>query len=394
MVATDTATPVVAGRGARVTRVRPSPQAVGLAALLLTVSIWAAFALSARALAASTLLPADAALLRFGVPLVVLAPALWRRRRALAAVRPGPAAKIVCGAGVPFFLAAMFGGSLTSASFVGAIVPGMVPLFVSALMVARGRGLPRGTQSAGLLLIAAGVVALVSRYAVPFDADVMLGSGTLLVASGLWALYTVGLREVDLDPVGSIGLLCLPSFAVIGLLVAAGVLPTGLAHAAGADIALFLVVQGLGVGLCAGLLYAFAIRRLGAERASVVGSLSPVAVVLLAIPLLGERPTVAVLVGVPLITAGVVLANRVPRVRSAEDGPTASGTPAGAGGTAPSGARTGTDDPPSVPVGAAAPAPHGDATRAPLASARADAAGPSRTDPPARTVVPEVSRDA
>ncbi|WP_254712009.1 DMT family transporter [Streptomyces sp. TRM64462] len=292
---------------------RMSPQAVGLAALLLTVSVWAAFALSARALSASTLLPADAALLRFGVPLVVLAPALWRRRRALAAVRPGPAAKIVCGAGVPFFLAAMFGGSLTSAAFVGAIVPGMVPLFVSALMVARGRGLPRGTQGAGLALIAVGVVALVSRYAVPFDRDVMLGSGTLLVASGLWALYTVGLREVDLDPVGSIGLLCVPSFALVALLVAVGALPSGLANAAADDIALFLVVQGLGVGLCAGLLYAFAIRRLGAERSSVIGSLSPVAVVLLAIPLLGERPTAAVVVGVPLITAGVVLANRRPR---------------------------------------------------------------------------------
>ncbi|GAA4893779.1 DMT family transporter [Streptomyces coeruleoprunus] len=308
MVATNiVGTTAVAGR-----RPRPalSPHAVGMAALLLTVSIWAAFALSARALSTSTLLPADAALLRFGVPLVVLAPALWRRRRALAAVRPGAAAKIVCGAGVPFFLAAMYGGALTSAAFVGSIVPGMVPLFVSALMVARGARLPRGTQGAGLVLIAAGVVALVWRYAVPFDADVMLGSGTLLVASGLWALYTVGLREVNLDPVGSIGLLCLPSFAVIALLVAVGVLPTGLAHAEGGDVLLFLVVQGLGVGLCAGLLYAFAIRRLGAERSSVVGSLSPVAVVLLAIPLLGERPTLAVLVGVPLITAGVVLANR------------------------------------------------------------------------------------
>ncbi|GGQ18312.1 hypothetical protein GCM10010249_41130 [Streptomyces roseolilacinus] len=311
MVATNAVGAPAVGRG--VFPGRPSPRAAGMAALLLTVSIWAAFALSARALSASTLLPADAALLRFGVPLVALAPALWRRRRALAAVRPGPAVKIVCGAGVPFFLAAMFGGSLTSASFVGAIVPGMVPLFVSALMVARGRGVPRGTQGAGLALIAAGVVALVWRYAVPFDGDVMLGSGTLLVASGLWALYTVGLREVDLDPVGSIGLLCLPSLAVVAVLVAAGVLPTGFADAAVADVALFLVVQGLGVGLCAGLLYAFAIRRLGAERSSVVGSLSPVAVVLLAIPLLGERPTVAVLVGVPLITTGVVLANRRPR---------------------------------------------------------------------------------
>ncbi|UQA96904.1 DMT family transporter [Streptomyces halobius] len=321
---TNTAQPSAAGAGSRSPargggRGVVSPQAVAFLALLLTVGIWAGFALSARALSASTLLPADAALLRFGVPLVVLAPALWRRRRRLVTVRPGPAAKIICGAGVPFFLAAMYGGSLTSAAFVGAIVPGMVPLFVSALMVAGGRSIPRGTQSAGLVLIVAGVVALVWRYTAALDEDVLLGSGALLVASGLWALYTVGLREVDLDPVGSIGLLCLPSFAVIALLVMAGVLPTGLARAAGGDIALFLVVQGLGVGLCAGLLYAFAIRRLGPERSSVVGSLSPVAVVLLAVPLLHESPTLPVLIGVPLITTGVALANRRPRPKVSPD---------------------------------------------------------------------------
>lgn len=308
----DTAGPPAGNTG----RFGLSPHAEGMVALAVTVAIWAAFALSARALGASTLLPADAALLRFGVPVLVLAPALWRRRRRIAAVRPGAAVKIVCGAGVPFFLAAMHGGALTSAAFVGSIVPGMVPLFVAALMAARGRDLPRGAQVAGLALIAAGVAALVWRYVVPVDADVLEGAGTLLVASGLWALYTVGLRDVDLDPVGSIGLLCLPSFAVIALLVLTGALPTGLAHAAGGDIVLFLVVQGLGVGLCAGLLYAFAIRRLGAERSSVVGSLSPVAVVLLAIPVLGESPTAAVLVGVPLITVGVVLANRRPAART------------------------------------------------------------------------------
>ncbi|MCY9784087.1 DMT family transporter [Nocardiopsis sp. EMB25] len=296
-----------------------SSRAVGMLALLLTVTIWAGFALSARALGDSTLSPADAALLRFGVPLVVLAPALWRRRHRLAAVRPGPAAKIICGAGVPFFLAAMYGGSLTSAAFVGAIVPGMVPLFVSALMVAGGGSAPRGTQPVGLALIVAGAAALVWRHTAELDADVLLGSGTLLVASGLWALYTVGLREVDLDPVGSIGLLCLPSFAVVGLLALTGVLPTGLARAAVADLALFLVVQGLGVGLCAGLLYAFAIRRLGPQTSSVVGSLSPVVVVLLAIPLLDESPTLSVLVGVPLIATGVVLANRRPRPKAAAD---------------------------------------------------------------------------
>ncbi|MFJ7207054.1 EamA family transporter [Streptomyces sp. NPDC098789] len=315
MVAIDTPAGAPPRGPGRALARRFSPQTVGMAALVVTVAIWAAFALSARALSASSLLPADAALLRFGVPLLLLAPALWRRRRRIAAVRPGPAVKIVCGAGVPFFLAAMHGGSLTSAAFVGSIVPGMVPLFVTALMVARGHRAPRGAQAAGLALIAVGVAVLVWRYVVPVDTDVMEGAGTLLVASGLWALYTVGLKEVDLDPVGSIGLLCLPSFVIIAVLVLTGALPTGLAHAAGSDIALFFVVQGLGVGLCAGLLYAFAIRRLGAERSAVMGSLSPVAVVLLAVPVLGESPTAAVLVGVPLITTGVVLANRRPRTR-------------------------------------------------------------------------------
>ncbi|MFI5671250.1 DMT family transporter [Streptomyces sp. NPDC051704] len=322
MVTTHTGPATAPPQAARAAvRPRLSPQAKGAVALAVTVLIWAAFALSARALSSSSLLPADAALLRFGVPLLVLAPALWRRRRQMAAVRPATALKIACGAGVPFFLAAMYGGSLTSAAFVGSIVPGMVPLFVSALMIAAGKGLPRGTQAAGLGLIAVGVVALVWRHVVPLNTQVLAGAGILLVASGLWALYTVGLKEVDLDPVGSIGLLCLPSFAVMALLVLTGVLPTGLASAAGSDIALFLVVQGLGVGLCAGLLYAFAIRSLGAERSSAVGSLSPVAVVLLAIPLLGEEPTAAVLVGVPLITAGVALANRRPRTTARNQQP-------------------------------------------------------------------------
>ncbi|MET9514746.1 DMT family transporter [Streptomyces sp. NPDC002994] len=290
-------------------------EVAGMVALLLTVAVWAGFALSARALSTSTLEPADAALLRFGVPLLVLAPALWRRRRRFAAVGRWTALKIVGGAGVPFFLAAMYGGSLTSTAFVGAIVPGMVPLFVSVLMMSTGRGVPKRMQTAGLCLIATGVVALVSPYVVAVDGDVLFGSGMLLLASGLWALYTVGLREVDLDPIGSIGLLCAPSFVVVALLVLAGVLPTNLAAATWPDLAFFLLVQGLGVGLCAGLLYAFAIRRLGAERSAVVGSLSPVVATLLAIPLLDEPLTLAVLVGVPLITLGVVLANTRTRHR-------------------------------------------------------------------------------
>jgi drug/metabolite transporter (DMT)-like permease len=292
-----------------------SSRAAGFAALVATVVLWSAFALSDRALVGSTLRPADAALIRYGTPLLLLAPALWRRRRQYLAVSPAAALKIVIGGGVPFYLAAMYGGSLTTAAFVGALVPGMVPLFIAARGVRTGQA-PKGLQATGLALIALGVAALVAPDVAAVDTRILTGCGLLLCASGLWSLYTVGLREVSLDPVGSAGLLCLPTFAVMLLLVLTGVLPTDLVHAAPGDLLLFLAVQGVGSGVCSGLLYAFAIRRLGPRQCSTVGSLSPALTAVLAVPLLGESLTVAVLAGIPLIAFGVLLANRLPGTRA------------------------------------------------------------------------------
>ncbi|WP_084725160.1 DMT family transporter [Streptacidiphilus melanogenes] len=286
---------------------------LGVAALVATVCLWSAFALSDRALASSSLRPADAALIRFGLPALALAPALWRRRGQFtraAGLRWAPALKIVLGGGVPFYLAATYGGALTSAAFVGALVPGMVPLFVAALAVRAGR-VPRGLQGAGLGLIGLGALALVGPDVAGVGGHTLAGVGLLLLASGLWAVYTVGLREISLDPVASMGLLCVPTFAVIALLALFGVLPsTLLTHAAPRDVLVFLLVQGVGTGICSGLFYATAIRRLGPERCTTVGSLSPVLTAAAAVPLLGERLTLPVLAGTALVAAGVMLANR------------------------------------------------------------------------------------
>jgi drug/metabolite transporter (DMT)-like permease len=290
---------------------------LGVAALLATVCLWSAFALSDRALASSSLRPADAALIRFGLPALALAPALWRRRgqfTGAAGLRWAPALKVVLGGGVPFYLAATYGGALTSAAFVGALVPGLVPLFIAALAVRAGR-VPRGLQGAGLGLIGLGALALVGPDLSGMGGHSLAGVGLLLLASGLWAVYTVGLREISLDAVASMGLLCVPTFAVIALLALLGVLPsTLLAHAgSGAgprDVLVFLLVQGVGTGICSGLFYATAIRRLGPERCTTVGSLSPVLTAAAAVPLLGERLTVTVLTGTALVAAGVMLANR------------------------------------------------------------------------------------
>jgi drug/metabolite transporter (DMT)-like permease len=140
------------------------------------------------------------------------------------------------------------------------------------------------------------------------DARTLTGVGMLLLASGLWALYTVGLRETGLDAVASTGLLCLTTCAVLAVLVLAGSLPSDLPHAAPGDVLLFVVLQGLGTGVCSGLFYAVAVRRLGAPISTAVGSLSPVLTAVVAAPLLGEALTAAVAAGTALIAAGVVCA--------------------------------------------------------------------------------------
>ncbi|MFI2412050.1 DMT family transporter [Streptomyces sp. NPDC018947] len=295
---------------------RPPLDVLGVVALAATVCLWSAFALSERVLASSTLKPADAALIRFGLPVVLLAPALWKRRRQYGGMRLGPAIKIAVGGGVPFYLAVTYGGSWTSAAFVGALVPGLAPLF-AVLLAARGRRAPKGVQGIGLGLIGLGAVALVAPEVADVNGRTLTGVGLLLLASGLWALYTVGLRETSLDAVASTGLLCVPTFAGVAVLVLTGVLPSTLTHAAPHDVLLFLVLQGLGTGVCSGLLYTVAVQRLGSPRCTTVGSLSPVLTAAAAVPLLGEALTPPVMTGTVLIAAGVLLANRTAASKAA-----------------------------------------------------------------------------
>jgi drug/metabolite transporter (DMT)-like permease len=159
-------------------------------------------------------------------------------------------------------------------------------------------------------LIGLGVMALVAPEVAGVNGRTLTGTGLLLLASGLWALYTVGLRETKLDAVASVGLVCAPTFAGVALLVLAGALPSTLVHAAPRDIVALLLVQGVGTGVCSGLLYAVAIRRLGSPRCTTVGSLSPAVTAVAAMPLLGEALTVPVTIGIALIAGGVILANR------------------------------------------------------------------------------------
>jgi drug/metabolite transporter (DMT)-like permease len=282
----------------------------GYGAIVVVVAIWAGFALSIRAIGASPLAPADVALIRFGLPAILLLPFLPSRLAALRRVRAGDAAMVVAGAGLPFFFIATAGGAATSATHVGALIAGTSPLSVAILGRAlEGRRIGAARWRA-IAIILAGVAALVLPQAGVSPMAMTTGTGLLLLASLLWGSYTLGLRRTGLDAIGCTLLLSLPSLAFLVIAILTGAVETHIGQFSLAQAAPFLLVQGLGVGVVASLAYAFAIARLGPARSAVIGSLAPALACLLAVPLLGEELTPAILIGVAAITAGVVRANR------------------------------------------------------------------------------------
>lgn len=298
----QTSTPLLPSAG--------SDRFTGYAAIAVAVTIWAGFALSIRAMGASGLTTADVALIRYGTPALLLCPFIPSRWAMLRRVSLTDALLVFAGAGLPFFWIAAAGGAATSAAHVSALIAGTVPVSVAIVaFLLTGARVP-SRRIGGLCVIVLGVLALVLAQSQVGRGDIWRGATMLLTASLLWGGYTIGLRRTGLDAIGCTLLVTLPSFLVLSVLFACGLVTTNFGAFDIREAMPFVFVQGLGVGVVSTLTYAVAISRLGPARSAVIGSLAPVLATLGAIPLLGETLTPAIALGVGAITFGVILANR------------------------------------------------------------------------------------
>ena len=87
-------------------------------------------------------------------------------------------------------------------------------------------------------------------------------------------------------------------------------LPSTLAQAPAAEIAMQAVYQGVLVVFVAMILYTFAVRQLGAQTVALLMAFVPGLSALAAVPLLGEPLSLLTLVGLGAVTLGAVLAAR------------------------------------------------------------------------------------
>ncbi|WP_201829063.1 DMT family transporter [Microvirga zambiensis] len=286
-------------------RIRPA--LIGWLAALATVTIWAVWAVATRHAVTHDLPPVAIGILRFGVPAVLLAPIAWRT--GLFPKGLGlPKSLGLLGSGAPFFLIVALGMQFAPAAEIGPLLPGTMPLFVALIgWLVFGEQLAR-MRAFGFALILIGVACIGGHGLFMTSNGTWRGHLLLLTGACLWGIYTHAYRRSGLSALQAASLIGLWSFLIL--------LPFGLPpliRAIGNGLAGPLVLQALLQGFLSGVagivFYGIAIDRLGASRAAAISPLAIVLAALFAIPMLGEIPDAAAMIGITLATLGVVLAS-------------------------------------------------------------------------------------
>ncbi|MEP0073446.1 MAG: DMT family transporter [Marinomonas sp.] len=284
---------------------------LGLLAAFITVCIWASWLVSVKMGVQSALTSFDLALMRYGLPTLVLLPFLYQSRRRLLAVPAWALLGIVLGAGIPFFFLSSQGMHYAPVSHAGLLIPGTFPLFVTAIAFFVFKEPLSRPRFIGLLAIMLGVLALLVISMWSLKGEVWKGDLLFLGASFFWAVYTISLRVAGLPPLAATGLLSIVSLVALLVMFITGSVTSGIGLVSTDELIWQFVVQAILVGLFAGFSYGYSINLLGAERTAAMGALTPVLAAIMAMPLLQESIGLAAALGLCFVCIGVVLASGI-----------------------------------------------------------------------------------
>lgn len=276
--------------------------ATGLAAGALVVAIWSAFLVVSRAGVLGSLAPTDIAALRIGVGFVATLPIV--ARFGLAGLRAHQAAVLVAAAGLGFPLQAYWAFAFAPAAHGAILMPGTLPLWTAILArIVLGEPIS-GRRLASLVLVLAGIGALATGLG-SAPPGAWIGDLLFAGASFSWAVFTVAARAWRIPPLAAVG--------VVG--VGAGLaylpfwslaLPKGVAAAPWSELVLHGLYHGLLAFLVAFVAYTRCVAAIGPGPTTMITALVPALGALLAVPILGEPVSAAALVGLALVTAGML----------------------------------------------------------------------------------------
>ena len=124
----------------------------------------------------------------------------------------------------------------------------------------------------------------------------------------MWAGYTLAFRRTGLKATETVGLVGLWSAVILTPYGLPGVIDA-VSAGYGREILIQLLIQGLLSGVVALVAFGIAIERLGSSRAASFTGLVPALAAVIAVPVLGEHPDTAAIIGVVATGVGVTLAS-------------------------------------------------------------------------------------
>jgi drug/metabolite transporter (DMT)-like permease len=307
-----------------------SPRSIGIAAAVITVGIWSAFIVIARASAQGTLSPYDIALARvLGASAVLLPLGWWMVRRERAGGRDPEASfmglsplgwkvTMACGlfGGFGYALLAYAGFFYAPAAHASVLMPGSLPLWTTllALFVLGTRITP--ARVVGLACIVGGdlLVGGASLLQAFEGGEVWKGDLLFMTAAMSWATYSVLARRYALDAVrATVAITVFAFFSYLpfyGLLVALDVIQSQWSHAPAAELLFQVVFQGVGSVVISGITFVRMIQYFGPVRSTMITALVPGLSALGAVLFLGEPLHWNLLAGLVLVTVGITFGVR------------------------------------------------------------------------------------
>lgn len=312
---------------------RLSPKTVGISAALITLIIWTAFIVIARASAQRTLTPFDIALARLVGAAVVLLPwGWWLVRRDVQRSPEGKAcpSSLFGLSPLSFRVSAsmgFFGGFLHAAIANGGFVyapaahasvlmPGSLPLWTTLLSmwILGSRITP--ARWFGLLLILLGdfLVGGASLLQAWDGGEVWKGDLLFIAGALCWSAYSVLARRYQVDPVrATIAITVFGVFSYIpvyAVLVFNQWLQSQIGEAPLGDFLFQMVFQGLFSVVISGITFTKMIQYFGPVRSTMITALVPGLSALGAVIFLGEPLSWGLLLGLALVTMGIVFGVR------------------------------------------------------------------------------------
>lgn len=281
------------------------PPLLGWLAALAAALIGSGWQIASRHGVTTTLGPVELAVMRYGVPALLLAP-LWLRPRRwpVGLSMPRCVLLVLCG-GLPFGLVVLAGALWAPAAHMGIFVAGSLPVFTAlgGWLVSDDRPAPARLVGLLLIVLGMGVYGAAGWNATP---GAWRGDLLFVLAALLWSAYTLAFRGSGLTPWQGAAMVNLGSaLLLLPVLLVAGA--PRLLSAPWTDVAWQVLGQGVMAGLLGLVVYSVAIARLGAARAALSAALVPLLTGVGAAWLLGEPLSGALLAAVVLVVPGVAL---------------------------------------------------------------------------------------